>query len=135
MKTKMLKGFVTMMVLSLFVLPMFAIGGIAKADLEATDLWGGEDQLDDFEDNVNLGSQDPRTIAAAVIQVMLGFLGIISIVIILLGGFKWMTAGGNEDQVGEAKKIIGAGVIGLIIILASYGLANFVIEAIVGATT
>ena len=55
-------------------------------------------------------------------------------IIILLGGFKWMTAGGNEDKVGEAKKLIIAGVIGLIIILASWGIATFVINALVSAT-
>jgi hypothetical protein len=65
---------------------------------------------------------------------MLGFLGIIAVLLILLGGFKWMTAAGNEDKVGEAKRMIGAGVIGLIIIMASFGIANFVINAVYKAT-
>ncbi|MFW5888708.1 MAG: hypothetical protein ACOCVY_03255, partial [Patescibacteria group bacterium] len=63
-----------------------------------------------------------------------GFLGILAVVIILIGGFKWMTAAGNEDKVGEAKKIIVAGVIGLVIILASWGIATFVLEQLMGAT-
>ena len=74
-----------------------------------------------------LGVKDPRAIAADVINIILGFLGIIAVVIILLGGFKWMTAGGNEDKVGEAKKLITAGIIGLVIILASFGIATFVL--------
>jgi len=55
--------------------------------------------------------------------------------LILYGGFKWMTAGGNEEQVGEAKKIIISGVIGLIIILSAYAIANFVVGAIIQGTT
>jgi amino acid transporter len=64
----------------------------------------------------------------------LGFLGIIAVVIILFGGFRWMTAAGNEDQVSTAKKMIGAGVIGLIIILMAFGIAQFVLNALYNAT-
>ena len=78
--------------------------------------------------------KDPRVIAASVVNIMLGFLGIIAVLIILLGGFKWMTAGGNEDAVAQAKKMMTAGVIGLVIVLASFGLAQFVINALYDAT-
>jgi hypothetical protein len=52
-----------------------------------------------------------------------------------LGGFKWMTAGGNEDKVGEAKKLIVAGIIGLVIILGSFAIATFVLTQLTAATT
>lgn len=74
-----------------------------------------------------LGYSDPRTIIANMIKLVLGFLGIIAVVIILIGGFKWMTAGGNEEQVGDAKKWIYSGVIGLLIILSAYALASWVL--------
>lgn len=82
-----------------------------------------------------LGSTDVRTTIAQIIRVAMGLLGIVAVVIILIGGFKWMTAGGNEEQVGEAKKWIFSGVIGLAIILAAYALASFVITQLVQATT
>mgnify|MGYP001616845830 FL=1 len=82
-----------------------------------------------------LGQQDIRTTIASIISVAMGLLGIVAVVIILIGGFTWMTAGGNEEKVGEAKKWIFAGVIGLAIILSAYALANFVINSLVGATT
>ena len=46
----------------------------------------------------------------------------------------WMTAAGNEDKTGTAKKIMTAGVIGLVIILAAFGIARFVIQALISAT-
>jgi hypothetical protein len=64
----------------------------------------------------------------------MGFLGIIAVVIILLGGFKWMTAGGDESKVEEAKKLMTAGVIGLAIVLASWGVTIFVLDALLSAT-
>jgi len=81
-----------------------------------------------------LGNEDPRTIAGNIIKLALGFLGVLAVVIILIGGFKWMTAGGNEEQVEEAKKILIAGVIGLFIILASWGIATFVINSLLTST-
>ncbi len=83
---------------------------------------------------INLGNKDPRTMAAEIINVLLTILGIVAVGIVLLGGFKWMTAGGNEDKVSEAKKLLGAGVIGLVIILASWGIASFVLNELMTAT-
>jgi len=83
---------------------------------------------------IELGNKDPRAMVASVINVLLSFLGIIAVVIILIGGFKWMTAGGNEEKTGEAKKLITAGVIGLVIILASWAIATFVLNQLIAAT-
>ncbi|MBI5230527.1 MAG: hypothetical protein HY981_04495 [Candidatus Magasanikbacteria bacterium] len=82
-----------------------------------------------------LGQKDIRVTVGNIINVALGLLGIVAVVIILIGGFEWMTAGGNEDKTGEAKKRIIAGVIGLAIILSAYAIAKFVINSLVSATT
>jgi hypothetical protein len=92
---------------------------------------GGSGEVDNA---LGLGNQDPRTTAASVINVLMGFLGIIAVVIILLGGFKWMTAGGGEDKIAEAKKLMTAGVVGLAIILAAWGITVFVLNALLSAT-
>ena len=58
----------------------------------------------------------------------MGFLGLIALVVILLGGFKWMTSGGNDEKVKKAKATLMAGITGLIIVLAAYVIVGFVIE-------
>ncbi len=73
-------------------------------------------------------NQDPREVAINIVKYLMTFLGIIAVIVVLLGGFKWMTAGGNEDKVDEAKKLIIAGVIGLIIVLSSFAIVTFVIN-------
>jgi len=62
------------------------------------------------------------------IQYILAFLGVVAVVVILIGGFMWMTAGGNDEKVGKAKKILIQGLIGLVIILLAFAIATFVIE-------
>jgi len=87
-----------------------------------------------FGTATGLTSADLRVTVANIINVALGLLGIIAVVIILVGGFKWMTAMGNEEKVGEAKKLIAAGIIGLAIIVSSYAIATFVIDSLIDAT-
>jgi type IV secretory pathway VirB2 component (pilin) len=76
----------------------------------------------------NLGTGDLENTAIKIIDTLLGLLGLVALVMILIGGFKWMTSGGNEEKVGEAKKLLGAGVVGIIIILAAYAIAHYVVS-------
>lgn len=64
------------------------------------------------------------------IRGFLVFLGVIAIIVIIVGGFTWMTAGGNDEKVKKAREIIKNGLIGLIIILLAYTIAVFVINRI-----
>ncbi|MBU0880078.1 pilin, partial [Patescibacteria group bacterium] len=120
---KFTKSLVGLAMSLLIVLPLFAFTSITQAvPLTEQNLWGGTDTAitpDTLSGTMGLGTADPRTMAAKIINVAMGFLGIIAVVIILIGGFKWMTAGGGEEKVEEATKMIKYGVIGLIIILAS----------------
>ena len=81
-----------------------------------------------------LGTRDLRETIASIINVGLSLLGIVAVVIILAGGFRWMTAGGNEENVEKAKKLIFAGVIGIAIILSAYAIARFVLSSLITAT-
>lgn len=77
---------------------------------------------------LGLPATDIRIIIANVIKVALGLLGTVMVILLLYAGFIWMTAGGNEEKIGEAKKILTNAVIGLIIILSAYGIVLFVMK-------
>lgn len=87
-----------------------------------------------IQSSIKLGSGDVRQTVARIINVALGFLGIIAVVIVLLGGFKYMIAGGNEEKTTEARKLIVSGIIGLAIILSAWAITSFVISRLVTAT-
>lgn len=112
-----------------------AIAVGAGALLAVPRVFALETGLNIVEGELELGNRDIRETIAAIINVLMGLLGIIAVVIILLGGFKWMTAGGSEDKVGEAKKLIMQGIIGLVIILSAWAIARFVVDSLVTATT
>ena len=81
-----------------------------------------------------LSDLDPRITTARIIRIALSLLGTIFLAIVLYGGFLWMTAGGNDEKIGEAKSWIYSGVVGLAIILSAYGVTTFVLRNLVAAT-
>lgn len=84
------------------------------------------------------GTREPRSLpmtVGSIIQIIIGILGIFAVVLIIYAGFLWMSAAGNEQKVEKAKNILTQAVIGLVIILASYSIAGFVVKSLVNATT
>lgn len=75
---------------------------------------------------VGLGDADLKQTVINILQLVLGLLSLIAVVMIIIGGFTWLTAGGNEEKVDKAKKIISAAVIGLIIVLLAWAIVIFV---------
>lgn len=77
---------------------------------------------------LGLPAYDIRVIIANIIRAALGLLGIICLVLMLYAGYLWMTSGGNEEQIGSAKRILTNAVIGLAIILSAYTIVLFVMR-------
>jgi len=122
MRNKWARNIIAFSILSLVFMP---IAGVMALEVG----------LEEVDEEIELGNRDIRATIASIINVAMGLLGIIAVAIILIGGFQWMTAGGNEENVDKAKKRIIQGVIGLAIILASWAIARFVLESLVTATT
>lgn len=72
--------------------------------------------------------EDPRLIVAKTIRTSLSLLGMVFVIIIIYAGYLWMTAGGNDEQVGSAKKWMTRSVIGLVVILTAYSITHFAIK-------
>jgi len=87
------------------------------------------------ENDINLESTNPRTVVVKVINIALGLLGIIAVCIVIFAGFKWMTSNGDEEKISEAKKMLKNGVIGLAIILASWGIVTFIFKSLIDDET
>ncbi|MEA2088764.1 MAG: hypothetical protein U9O55_02920 [Patescibacteria group bacterium] len=68
------------------------------------------------------------------IKIFLTFLGIVFLILIMYGGFLWMTAEGNEQQVEKAKQTIVNSTIGIVIVMLAYAITWFVIMKLGDAT-
>lgn len=123
---KILKNLAAFAFVTALILPFF----VAPALAQTNNPYGVNQVETGLQGTLGDSNQDPREIIGRFIKFALGFLGLIAVGIILVGGFKWMTSGGNEEKTGEAKKLLAAGVVGLIIVLASWGLATWLIQNI-----
>lgn len=58
---------------------------------------------------------------------------VLAFVFLIIGGIRWITAGGDEKAVGSARGMITAALIGLVVVLVSYALIVLV-ETFFGVT-
>ena len=72
----------------------------------------------------------PEQAIGKVIQAALSVVGVIFLILMIYGGYLWMTARGNEPQVEKAKNLITAAIIGLVIVLAAYAISIFVVDIV-----
>lgn len=67
-------------------------------------------------------------VIAGVIRASLGLLALIFVILTIVSGFRWMTAGGNEEQIKSARETLKTAIIGLIIVLAAYSITYFIFK-------
>ena len=71
-------------------------------------------------------STTPGQIIGTVVGVALGLLGVIFLALMILAGYNWMTAQGEEEKVVKAKETITRAVIGIIIVVGAYAIWKFI---------
>ncbi len=68
------------------------------------------------------------------ISVGLGLLGVIFIILILVAGYNWMTAAGDQEKITKAKDTLRAAIIGLLIIAGAFAIWLFISNVLVGGS-
>lgn len=91
----------------------------------------GQEEVDEV---IILPDTDPRVVAARIVQIALGFLGILVLGLIIYAGYVWMTSAGNAEKVEKAKNTLKNALIGLIIILSAFGIVSFIISQLTSAS-
>ncbi|MCX6741326.1 MAG: hypothetical protein NTY61_02935 [Candidatus Parcubacteria bacterium] len=77
---------------------------------------------------------DLTVIIGSIISIVIQFLGIIAVIIVLIGGFIWMTSGGDSEKIKKARDLMTNGIIGLVIIILAYAIVTFILKRVVGLT-
>jgi hypothetical protein len=86
--------------------------------------------------NVSKGNGVPDNLmgsGGAVTNIINGVLyvvGILAVVMVIIGGVKYTTSGGDQQAVTSTKNTILYGIVGLVIAILAYAIVNFVIEKI-----
>ena len=80
-----------------------------------------------MEDGGNNSGDNLMKTLNTVINVVLGILGIVTVIMIIIGGFMYTTSAGDMAKATKAKNTIMYGIIGLVIALLAWAIVNFVL--------
>ena len=120
----------TIALLATAILPVLAQGSLQE------DIQGGLTNLGTGAGyKTGLQSTPLPAIVGRIINVFLSILGVLFVVLMVYGGYLWMTSYGNSQTVDRAKELIVDAIIGIIIILLAYAIANFIVGELLKATT
>lgn len=71
-----------------------------------------------------------KDLLVRVINVLLGIAGLVAVIFLIVGGFRYITAGGNEEAAESGKKAIVNAIIGIVIIILSFVIVRVVANAV-----
>jgi hypothetical protein len=83
-----------------------------------------------FVDLSDRGGNTFYNLALIIVQFLLSIVGLISILFIIIGGYRYITSGGNEEAAEAGKKALTNAIIGLVIVILSYVIVVVVANAI-----
>ncbi len=92
---------------------------------------GSEEALNSLNVAANEAYGDTQSVDVSItigkiVGAILSFVGVIFLILMIYGGFTWMMARGNEQEVAKAKEIITNAVIGLIVVLSAYAITAYI---------
>ena len=82
----------------------------------------------------NQGNSSLASIAKTIVNIFSLLVGIVSVIMIIYGGFRYITSGGESGAVGNAKNTIIYAIIGLVIVALSQVIVHFVLNAALNNT-
>ena len=75
------------------------------------------------------GTDDAGSLVSTIVSVLLWALGAVSVIVIIIAGFTYVTANGDANRIQKAKNILMYAIIGLVVAILAYAIVEFVVEA------
>ena len=111
---------------------MFGLVGVAVLPASAA-LCNGtpKDCLNKGVDKIDggkTGANDLTNLIKNVVNILLFIVGIAAVIMIIIGGLRYVTSSGDQSQVTAAKNTILYSVVGLVVAALAYAIVNFVVD-------
>lgn len=125
-----LRAYVALFTITLLVVFLLDIGHTSASAIW-DGLFRGAELTDPDASPVNAEDQI-NAIISTIINLFSLVVGVISVIMIIIGGLKYITSGGDSGNVTNAKNTILYAIIGLVIVALAQVIVRFVIERITG---
>ena len=91
--------------------------------------------LNTSANKAGVGGFDPIKVVTGVVQAVFSLVGLIFFIFMFYGGYQWFVAQGNEEKVTVARKTLMTASIGLIVVVGSFSITNFIFDRVISRTT
>lgn len=78
----------------------------------------------------NNEGQDVGTIIRTVVNILLFIVGAIAVIMLIIGGIRYTTSGGDSSGVTAAKNTILYAIVGLVVAFLAFAIVNWVLQAL-----
>jgi hypothetical protein len=106
----------------------FADNAIANGVCSGSNQAGGNSNQGVSCDANNNGNVDVGGLAKTVVNIFSIVVGAVAVIMIIYGGFRYITSGGDSNAVGSAKNTLIYAIVGLIIVALAQVIVHFVLS-------
>ncbi len=118
------------------IVVMFIVGLLAFPAASLAQLEGARQsvQLTTEAAGIASGGADLITIIGRIINIALGFVGLVFLVLLLYAGYEWMSSAGDPEKIKKARLTIRNAIIGLVLIASAWAITSFILKALTQVT-
>ena len=119
---------------SLLIIPIMALGVSVALQINSVNVVRASDMTLSGGVSNSQGEGVPGELTGSdgvfetVVNVLLFIIGAVSVIMLIYGGIRYTTSGGNANNVTAAKNTIMYSIIGLIIAILAFAVVNFVVK-------
>lgn len=125
---KLKQAIVTVIAGAALLVPMAAPVMVhAQADINNNLCSGVELSANNVNCNNTQGTTEANRLIKNIINVFSLVVGVVAVIMIIVGGFRYITSGGSDSSVGSAKNTILYAVVGLVIVALAQIIVRFVL--------
>jgi len=77
---------------------------------------------------VDCNDKSLNRLIAQIVNILSIIVGVVAVIMMIYGGFRYITSGGDSGKVGDAKNTILYAIIGLIIVALAQFIVKFILE-------
>ncbi len=114
--------------LFLLIIMLLPLGFVSATNTPKTTSLGElmNRRVQDVQGASKVSTPSVGTTIAYLISGALALLAVIFLILVVIAGYRWMTASGSQEIITKAKQSMKEAIIGLIIVLAAYAIVAFV---------
>ena len=119
---------------SLLIIPIMALGVSAALQINNVNVVRATEMTLSGGVSSSQGDDVPKDLAGDVfknvVDILLSIIGAVSVIMLIYGGIRYTTSGGNANSVTAAKNTIMYSIIGLVVAILAFAVVQFVVNQV-----